>query len=620
MRGAVEGVLLALLALPSTARAEQTALGRVDVTNATTLLYAADNRDFAPNQVSTLVNDDWGVFYNRLNVHGARGGLSLQLRLDTAFYFVSPDPTAVALELVERRPRDPSGLSDRAYFRNKVYDAGRELSNRYIDWTYPAKLTAAYRSGGTEIVLGDFYAELGRGFVLSVRKRDELASDDSIRGVRLSGRGRLGGVGVRVTALGGSSNPLRIDEGTGRYLGVSGSVTPSFLRVTEAGMPRAIRTDFSPNTGDCATTPTCTFAPDRLLASQIELDVRPLKLGTQTSYLKRQPALSPDLVRSATDVLTASQSIGAATNDGSVDLYAEGVVQKLFAASSNPELDPGYAVFVSGTVTHLPVVLLVEAKHYRRFFPLRANVDTGQAREFSLLAWSAPPTTEDPANDTEYDNFNSCVTGGRARGDYRVRSGVSVFSWLGHYQTWSESASNDRCDLDDQHRNRVWDSAVGLDLASSSGNSRGKISTGTRFDDTDQTHKVPGGATNVYYRELSGRYTLTQRLARDLTLELSGTHRRRRLALTGSRDAWFEGEHLTALDWGRWAFGAAVEYNTDPLPPNVYFNGTVRVRPTPESSVALFVGQRRASLRCVGGVCQVRPGFEGARLDASVSF
>jgi hypothetical protein len=124
----------------------------------------------------------------------------------------------------------------------------------------------------------------------------------------------------------------------------------------------------------------------------------------------------------------------------------------------------------------------------------------------------------------------------------------------------------------------------------------------------------------VYYRELSARYELSQRLGRNVTLELSGTHRRRRLALTGSRGSWHEGEHLTALEWGVWSFGAAVEYNDDPLPPNFYVNGTVRVRPTSQSSVALFAGQRRSSLRCVGGVCQVRPGFEGLRLDGSVSF
>jgi hypothetical protein len=615
---AAGGVALLVFLVGGPAKAEPVA--RVDVTNATTVLYAADNRDFAPNQVATIVNDDWGVFYNRLNVQATREGFGLSLRLDTAWYFVSPDPTAVALELVRRRPPDPDGLSDPAYFRSKVYEAGGELSNRYINWTYPAKLTASYRTARGELVAGDFYAELGRGFVLSVRKRDELASDDSIRGLRLTVARDFGVVSLKLTALGGALNPLRIDEGTGRYLGVDDSVTPSFLAVTEAGMPRAIATDFAPETGVCASTRTCTYAPDRVVAAQLELGVRPVKLGTQGSVLVRQPALSPDIVRSAESIFTGSQSVNAATSDGSLDVYAEGAFQKLFARQGDPELDPGYALFASGTVTRMPLVLLLEGKHYRRFFPLRANVDTARAREFSLLSWSAPPTTQDPSNDTELDNFNTCVTGGRARGDYRLRPGVSVFSWLGYFETYSESSSNDRCEIGDQHRNRVWDTAVGFELASDDGDSRGKVSTGTRFDDTDRAYTVPGGTTNAYYRELSARYELTQRLGKGFTLELSGTHRRRRLALTGSRESWLEGEHLTALDWGIWSVGAAVEYNSDPLPPNFYVNGSVRVRPTSQSSIALFAGQRRSSLRCVGGVCQVRPGFEGLRLDGSVGF
>jgi hypothetical protein len=618
MKRAAEGFALSLLLIGRVGSAEPVA--RVDVSNATSLLIATDNRDDSPNQVATVVNDDWGVFYNRLNVQAARGGFALQLRLDTAFFFVSPDPTAAALELARGRPPDPDGPSDPAYFRSKVYEAGGELSNRYINWTYPAKLMASYKNRNGEITAGDFYAELGRGLVLSVRKRDELASDDSIRGLRVTATKRLSPVSLRLTALGGALNPLRIDEGTGRYLGVHQSVTPSFLRVTEAGMPRAVKTDFAPLTGDCATTLTCTYAPDRVAALGFEIDVRPVKLGTQASLIARQPALSPDIVRSAESIFTASQSVNATTSDGGLDVYVEGATQKLVARPGEPELDAGYALFASGTVTHLPLVLLVEGKHYRRFFPLRANVDTARAREFSSLSWSAPPTTEDAANDTEFDNFNTCVTGGRARGDYRLRPGVSVFSWLGYFETYSESSSNDRCEIGPEHRNRVWDTAVGFELASKSGNTRGKLSTGTRFDDTDRAYTVPGGTTNAYYRELSTRYDLSQRLGKDLTLELSGTHRRRRLALTGSRESWLEGEHLTALDWGIWSFGAAVEYNTDPLPPNFYVNGSIRVRPTSESSLALFAGQRRSSLRCVGGVCQVRPGFEGLRLDGSISF
>ena len=78
---------------------------------------------------------------------------------------------------------------------------------------------------------------------------------------------------------------------------------------------------------------------------------------------------------------------------------------------------------------------------------------------------------------------------------------------------------------------------------------------------------------------------------------------------------------MTALDWGpNWSFGVGVEYDTDPRVPPTYFNFVGRFRPVPESSIGVFLGQRRGTLRCEGGVCREVPPFEGARVDASYRF
>jgi len=138
---------------------------------------------------------------------------------------------------VERRPDSPGNLPDPVYFRAKVDEAGRELSNRYINWIYPAKYFAGWSTRDIEVTVGDVYAEFGHGIVLSMRKRDELASDDTIRGGRATGRLKAGDVTLGLTLVGGSANPLRIDEASGRYLGVHSSVTPGFVALTEAGMP-----------------------------------------------------------------------------------------------------------------------------------------------------------------------------------------------------------------------------------------------------------------------------------------------------------------------------------------------------------------------------------------------
>ncbi|HEY3496685.1 MAG TPA: hypothetical protein VGK73_18425 [Polyangiaceae bacterium] len=593
---------------------------RFEITEATTFLYAWDNRDFTPNNVASAVNDHFGVWYNRLNAQATSGGFRFGLRLDNAWYFTSPDATETALHLYETRPDSAGGLSDPAYFRLKLDETGRELSNRYINWIYPAKLWAGYAARDFDVTLGDFYAELGHGIVLSVRKRDELASDDTLRGVRANAHFRAGDARLGFSALGGSANPLRIDEGSGRYLGVHSSVTPGFLALTEAGMPRAVATDFVSEADECTDFGTCSYAPDRIAAGQFTLELGQFELGTQGSLLVRQAALSPDYVRSAERITTVSQTLELTTGDGAAAFALEAASQKLWQ-DDGAELPAGYAFYGTASLAFSPVVILVEAKHYRRLFPLLANVSVARAREFSQVAWSAPPTAEASYIDTEFDNFNTCVSGGRGRGDVELARGVSVFGWFGYFESFAESVPNDRCEIGESTRNRVYDVASGFEFRSRDSRSRDSLTAGARFDDTDAPIQTTYGETHAFYREVYTRYDLIHPLGGPFSLQLQGLHRYRRRTLGGPIDPWFEGEHVTGIDWGSaWSFALGVEYDTNPLPPDWFVNGGVRFRPTPESSVALFVGQRRGSLRCVGGVCRNVPGFEGARLDASIRF
>ncbi len=601
---------------------------RIEITDAVTVLYAGDNRDYRPSSVPTVVNDDWGVFYNRFHAELGHGDFRFGFRVDNAWFYASPDPTSAALELVDRRPENPANTPDPVYFRAKVDEAGQELSNRYINWIYPAKYFAGWSNRDLEVTIGDVYAELGHGIVLSVRKRDELASDDTIRGGRATGRLKTGDVTLGLSLIGGSANPLRIDEASGRYLGVHSSVTPGFVAVTEAGMPRAIETDFAADTGDCRTMLTCSYAPDRIAAGQLTFDFGKTKLGTQGSLVARQDALSADLVRSARQIVTASQSFETSSPGGAVTVYVEAAGQKLSdigratsTTDARPELDAGHAVYASASVVELPWTFLLEAKHYRRLFPLYANVSTARAREFSLVAWNAPPTGEAPYVDTEFEDFNTCVSGARVRTDSELARGISVFGWLGYWQTFGERSGNERCDVSDEHRNDVVDVASGFELTSKDLGSRGIATVGARNDQSKTELVTPEGPTRSFYRELYARYNAVVSLVGPWALELDGAHRRRDKALGGPGEPWFEGEHVTAVDWGpNWSFGVGFEYDTDPRVPPTYVNLVGRFRPTPAASVSLFVGQRRGTLRCEGGVCREVPPFEGFRLDGTVRF
>jgi len=487
---------------------------------------------------------------------------------------------------------------------------------------YPAKYYFTYTSPTVELGVGDVYAAFGRGLVLTLRKLDELASDTTLRGARATFRLRGKQLSLRATALAGSLNPLRIDPASGRYLGVDSSVTPGFLTVTEAGMPRAIATDFVPDTGDCKTFGTCSYAPDRIFGGQAELSHKSAKLAIQASHLLRSTPLSNDVVRSADRITTGSASFELADLAGHGGAYLEVAVQDLHHADpSTPKLALGQAVYLSLNYLAGPLTLLFEGKHYRRFFPLLANVSTLRAREFSLLAASAPPTTEALFIDTAYEGFNTCVTGGRLRGDVALSRIVSVYSWAGYYETFAETVANESCEVSKETRNRVLDTAVGVELRSRDRRSKMDISFGSRVDNADRELPSDQGPTNIFYREVYTRHQGTWFLGGPFSLELQGWHRRRHQTLGGPGEPWSEGDELVGFDYApHWSVAAGFSYSSNPAVPPTYVNGQLGYRISSDSSLSLFVGQRRGALRCVGGVCRVFPPFEGASLDLTLRF
>ena len=283
------------------------------LTNQSAAVYNGDNRDTLSGDVSRFTNDDWGFLADRIDAQASRGNFVLSVRLDGYLFVARPNPVQIGLDMVELRGNEggpgPGEPSDPEFFRQKVYEAGNDLSNRTISWLIPAKYAATYRGDVVQATIGDFYAQFGRGFVLSVRKEDALASDTTIRGARLGTSIKLDTTRIKTTLLAGSGNPLRVDETSGRYLGVDESALKGFQFVTEAGMPRAIDTDYAPDTGDCLTSGTCSYAPDNLYGAQIEVAPRGMKFSTQASLLTRHTILSDDVVRAATHMLMASQAV-----------------------------------------------------------------------------------------------------------------------------------------------------------------------------------------------------------------------------------------------------------------------------------------------------------------------
>jgi Family of unknown function (DUF6029) len=593
-----------------------------DITESSSVLYNFDNRDTRPNQVDSRANDDWGLFYNRINVLANGGFWQAGLRLDNAWFFRYPNPTQIGLDLVNTRPPSPGGSTAPVYFRQKVGEAGVELSNRYINWLYPAKYYVTYASPSLELGLGDGYVAFGRGLVLSLRKLDELASDTTLRGARITARVRSNQVSLRATVVAGTLNPLRIDPASGRYLGVDSSVTPGLVALSEAGMPRAVSSDFAPNTGDCRTFATCSYAPDRIFGGQLEISRKAAKLAVQGSLLQRSTPLANDVVRSADQLATGSVSFELADLAGHGGAYLEVAIQDLHHAErSTPKQDLGQAVYLSVNVLAGPLSFLFEGKHYRRFFPLLANVSPIRAREFSTLAASAPPTTEALFIDTAFESFNTCVSGGRLRSDLELSKRASVYAWAGYYESFAESLANEACRVGKDTRNRVLDSATGFELHSRDRHSKLDLSVGSRVDDTDRAIVTDSGETQVFYREIYTRHQAAIALGGPFALELQGWHRRRHQTIGGPGAPWSEGDELLGFDYApHWSVAVGFSYDTNPAVPPSYVNGQLGYRMSSDSSLSLFVGQRRGALRCVGGVCRVFPPFEGAALDLTLRF
>lgn len=590
---------------------------RLDASNSSTVLYAGDNRDTRSGEVGSLANDEYGMLRDRLDLKLNSTSFSFALRLDGYAFFSRPNPTQIGLDLVEIRT-EAGGPTDGepdnpTYFRQKVYDAGSELSNRYINWLIPTKLSATYKNRQVQATVGDFYAQFGRGLVLSVRKEDALSSDTTIRGAKASFDAEVEDIQIETTILAGSANPLRVDDTSGRYLGVHKNGKKGFQVVTEAGMPRAIETDFAPLTDDCETTATCSFAPENLYGAEIQVAPRGFRLSGSGSLLDRHTNLSNDIARASQQILTGSGAIDVISLLDLGSLYFEGAGQRRSYESTNRN---GYALYTQLALLSDPVILTFEGKHYRAFYPLSAGISTARAREYSQLQYSKVPTTEAVWNTSEFENFNTCTTGGRTRADFRLSEQASLHGWLARYNTWAESVANDECEIADENLNRVWDLAVGTELLSETGRTHAEVTIGVRDDTTARLLEGPWGSTHVFYREAYARYDTAFHISGPYSLQFQGWHRYKHQTVGGQLNPWFTGQTVNALDvasLGTIALG--IEYDTQARTPDLYLNGQLSYRISEASLVSLFVGQRSGAQSCVGGVCRVYPPFEGARLD-----
>lgn len=647
----------------------------LDISNTTELNYRFNNRNdtqgasggttLNPNQ---LLDDDYGEWLNRLYLRAFYWKFSLGVRLDSAVFFDTPSREGTRALISERLGSPDLALENRF---------ARELHSRYTSLIYPAKLNLGFKHKRTEVTVGDFYAQLGRGLAFSVRKVDELGVDTTVRGIKLqSGYKFDGGFRLEGTLFGGQMNPVRIDLPTGRIL--HGTDNPLFF-----GFPKAGQFQFyeavGPEQYELRTErPRPSYIEDTVVGGNVTLGPQEIQFegnavalfrgsdseGQQRCIEAVTAALSAGLPtdRSVDDCRAdfpafgspeASRSHDQLVNFGGairvpqiadlVDGYVEVVGQHQTqgaVTTINPDGSVsreedlwGYGIYANVNFIFGPISATLEGKHYRSFSPLGANIDLVSAGfsapEFSIAQYSVVPTAE-----SIYIQFigspNVCNTGGRLRLDGSVSDDFRVYMWGGRYTSFTEADPNNiNCDTNDPLRTDTWDGAAGMDMTLQEGKSHYVVWIGGR----SQNHPVdviPNqfGPNDVFYREGYIRYDMVQHIAGDFSLSAAGFHQKRyEPALLDN--PWNEGENYLALNWNpHFSFIWGVEYQTRPGIPFYYNSGGIQYRSKDRETwygqltdqVRVFLGQRRSALRCIGGVCRIYPAFEGFKFELSSRF
>jgi hypothetical protein len=650
----------------------------IDITNTAVVAYHFNNRNDADLNPSTQVDDFYGEFLDRLNVQATWWRFRLGLRLDTALYFHTVDRAGIAALVKDQTPAidafakttgaDPRSVANGA--QNNYLD---ELHSRFLRSIYPSKLFLGYQQPGLEVTAGDFYVQLGRGLVFSVRKIDELAVDTTVRGVKAAYDGRVGDVQLATMLFAGQMNPLRVDEASGRRLNGAGSAlffgfpVGGALENFQFGPGGSVRDNIAPAQPS--------YFEDSAAGGKLEGSTKWFTLAANAAGLFRKHAdfNSADPSKEHDRILDYSGSLTIPSIVQHGDLYVEVAGQSMRNGFTNktPNLD-GYAVYAAASITGGPVSVSLEGKHYRSFFPLSANIDATSggfgAPEFGLVTYSQPPTAE-PIY-TEVVSGGSpgvCVTGGRTRVDYRFNREASTYVWLGRYTSWSEVPGLDLsqgCTIaaatvpagqkqPTAVETDIWDGASGLDLGFGKGRAHVKAWIGVRTSDTAIPELTQGDSQPItaFYREGYLRYDMVFHLTGPFSLQLQGFHRHRWEPVSFTKP-WNEGENYTALQWSP-HLSAIVGYEyfakekcepprtatlSQPARQQVdfcnYVNGGIQWRaagagadkPSTKyvaqlfDAVNIFVGQRRGAIRCVSGVCRQFPPFEGARLEITSRF
>lgn len=603
---------------------------RIDVTETALLNWHGDNL----NSIKR-VDDNYAEWINRLNVLFAWRAWQVGMRLDSATYANAPT--------VGEFQNGAYSSTDRTYaeqqlpyrYRDTLLVPGNLKPSARDPSIWPSKIWASYIKPKYELTLGDAYVAFGRGFVLNIRKFDEIGADTTLQGAKVVGRIDR----FTLTGVVGLSNPTRVDDATGTKL---------------ADAPVRCEDSSSLRCRDGYALPWQTWSRDFIAGARAETKVGTTTFGVHAADIHRRSRRDdpeapkqlytddPTFVR---DVLGVGANVSAPRLSAKVpvNLYSEVALQhRVPFEDSTDKPSNGYAAYLAASYTVGPVTTTLEGKHYRSFNPVKLNADKSKYSAFSAVQYTANPTVELITQDSLTDN--SCTTGGRARVDVKATKGYTLFASAAQFANWQQKCGaslslGGTLPDNELERHNITDLYSGFDVRAESG-SYLTLMVGTRRE----TRELTG---DFYYREgwLQGNGSLV--VNGPYSIEVDMWHRNRYLNL----ESWREGQTYLSLKYAsRGAIIFGHEYSTrasqitqDPsnkgkdilrplriLPFDVDGNGTTDVQHFlnvggqlklgDDVMIRFLFGEQRAALKCVSGVCRFFPAFAGARTELIVRY
>ena len=495
--------------------------------------------DYHDDNVNEFVDDDdYYDLRNRLNLDLSVDRFSFSGRLDTNTFFGAPLPD-----------------------RNTV-------NQPYLDRYTPEKLSASYNGRDLKATIGDFYATIGRGLALNIRKTDQLGEDNTLLGGKVSYR--LGP--FEVMALSGLSNPANMDlfEKTIKDPYDLVSAGRASLRIADTVTVGVHGVGF-------------VFAP----------------LGRND-----QSYLLPDYT------VIAGARVEVPDLSEVASLYAEinwlGRMPRPGLADDSPDLDHGWAGYLSASF-YLgdDWTLVAEAKSYADFYAGTITSEDGARYASSRIQYLRPPTLE-PATMEVENNFD--LTGGRLQLEYRPGGGDTLL-----FATYSGFWAEDLANAGDRwiyHTN----AGVEQDFWKTG---RARLTVGLR----EEAPQYPGSNRyHLFYFDAVVKVPIGARHS----IDLHGTNWMVHKLLGGEALDYLQGEWTLGYAWSPWLSTSAIfGYDTFPSSGDkrqLFLAGSVSINLWGDYLLRVLFGQIRGGPICVDGVCRVLPPFAGVRAELTLRF